>query len=161
MNKGRNSPSAWFIKTRRSNTFCTLSALVYIKAISQNCLFYMIASNQHGDSAFSLVKNVSSLKSPQTAKNFCLCMSYYVKWWCRCRQTRISRSLSHSDPRGRGGKSTFCSLWWTKSNITKYVKSKDPSKVAAEWIYSCRYAPERAAMLSHPWPCASKYGGKA
>lgn len=53
MNKGKHSPSAWFIKTWRSNTFCTLAALVYIKAISYNCVFYMIAFNQHGNFSFS------------------------------------------------------------------------------------------------------------
>lgn len=69
MNKSKHSPAARFIKTPRSKTFCTLGALVYIKAISQNCIFYMIASNQHGDVPFSLANNVSSLKLPKTAKN--------------------------------------------------------------------------------------------
>lgn len=69
MNKGKHWPSARFIKTRRSKTFCTLGALVYIKAISQNYVFYMIASNQHGDFPFFLANNVSSLELAKTAKN--------------------------------------------------------------------------------------------
>lgn len=70
----------------------------------------------------------------------------------------VSRSVSHPEPLV-WRKSIFCSLSLTKSDIVNNVKFNNPFEEAAEWIYSCRVAPQRAAMPLVLWPCTSKHNG--